>query len=175
MRHHSMRITMSTIIALALASAACDDGDDVSLGDDSEQQGLCGGPMDAEGFSDQTDPNCTPDQGLGVKWDGTDCVGIAGCECVGADCDQLFDTVDECAAECKQACNSTDNPTPCPSGEYCLAPNFGCGAGYCTVIPDQQCPTDPSPVCGCDGETYNSMCEALQAGVAPAEFTACSP
>lgn len=169
--HQSMRITLT----IALGLLACDGGDDVSLGDDNQQQGLCGSAMDAEGYSNPDDPNCVPDQGLGVKWDGSDCVGIAGCECVGADCDQLFDTYDDCAAECKQACNSLDDPTPCPDGQYCLAPNYGCGDGYCTAIPDQQCPTDPAPVCGCDNQTYDSMCEALQAGVAPAGFTACAP
>lgn len=171
MRHHSMRITM-TIVALWLA--ACDgDGDDVSLGDDDQQQGLCGGAMDAEGASDPNDPNCLPDQGLGVKWDGNDCVGIAGCECVGSDCDQLFDTYDECAAECKQPCSSTDTPTPCPDGQYCLAPNFGCGAGYCTAIP-ADCQPGGNPVCGCDGQTYDDLCELWAAGVAPAEFNSCA-
>src|SRR5687768_13447819 len=108
MRHLSMRITLTTI---ALGLAACQ-GDDVSLGNDDDPQVACGGAMDAEGVSDPDDPNCLPDQGLGIKWDGTDCVGIAGCECVRSDCDELFDTWDECAAECKQTCNSTDTPTP---------------------------------------------------------------
>ena len=172
MRHHSMRITL-TIIALGMAAAGCDDGDDVSLGDDGQQQGLCGAAMDAEGYSDQSDPNCMPDQGLGVKWDGTDCVGIAGCECVGDDCDELFDNYDECAAECKQPCNSTDDPTPCPDGQYCQAPNNGCGAGYCTAAP-VDCQRGGNPVCGCDGVTYDDICDLWEAGVAVAEFNSCS-
>ena len=170
MRHHSMRITL-TILALGLA--ACQDGDDVSLGDDDDGQGLCGGAMDAEGAIDPDDPNCQVDQGLGIKWDGTDCVSIAGCECVGADCDQLFDTWDDCAAECKQACNSTDDPTPCADGMYCQAPNNGCGAGYCTAAP-ADCQRGGNPVCGCDGVTYDDICDLWEAGVGVAEFNACT-
>jgi hypothetical protein len=170
MRHHSMRITLTATLALALA--ACQDGDDVSLGDDGDQQSLCGGAMDAEGQSDPNDPNCVPDQGLGIKWDGSECVAIAGCQCVGADCDRLYDSFDACQADCKQPCSSTDTPTPCPDGQFCMAPNFGCGAGYCTAVTDSNC-SDTGPVCGCDGTTYDSMCAAMQSGVAPEAFTAC--
>lgn len=164
MRHHSMRITLTT---LALALAACQEGDDVSLGDDGQQQGLCGGAMDAEGSG-----QC--DVGLGVKWDGGECVSIAGCECVGDDCDQLYDTFDDCQAACQAACSSSDTPTPCPDGMYCQAPNNGCGAGYCTAIPTD-CQADGLPVCGCDGVTYDTYCDAWEAGVAVSEFAACSP
>jgi hypothetical protein len=163
-----MRITLTLVLGIA----ACQ-GDDVSLGDDDDPQELCGGAMDAEGQSDPDDPNCLPDQGLGIKWNGTTCEGIAGCECVGADCDRLYDTFDECQADCQYECSSSDTPTPCPDGQFCQAPNFGCGGGFCTTVTDQTCSTDTGPVCGCDGVTYDSMCDALRAGVAPAEFTAC--
>jgi hypothetical protein len=170
MRHHSMRITL-TMMALALA-AACEDGDDVSLGDDGQDQ-LCGGAMDAEGYSDPDDPNCQPDTGLGVKWDGTQCYAIAGCECVGDDCDRLYDSFEACQADCQQACSSSDTPTPCPDGMYCQAPNNGCGAGYCTATP-VDCQRGGNPVCGCDGVTYDDICDLWEAGVAVAEFNACT-
>ena len=173
MRHHSMRITLT----IALGLFACDGGDDVSLGDDNQQQGLCGGAMDAEGYSNPNDPNCVPDQGLGVKWNGNNCEGIAGCECVGDDCDRLYDTFDQCQAACQYECNSLDTPTPCPDGMYCQAPNNGCGGGYCTAAPTDCQPGTTggdTPVCGCDGATYDTYCDAWQAGIAIAEFNACS-
>lgn len=34
---------------------------------------------------------------LGWKWDGSQCVGISGCDCVGSDCDDLFSTQSACA------------------------------------------------------------------------------
>jgi hypothetical protein len=168
MRFPSMRITL-TILALGLS--ACQDGDDVSLGNDGDSE--CGGPMDAEGYSDPNDPSCTPDQGLGVKWDGTQCYAIAGCQCVGEDCDQIFDNFADCQAACQQPCNSTDVADPCPDGMYCQAPNNGCGAGYCALAP-VDCQADGNPVCGCDGTTYDTYCDAWEAGVAIAEFSACS-
>jgi hypothetical protein len=167
-RHTSMRITVT---AIALGLVACQ-GDDVSLGDDDDPQDLCGGAMDAEGYSDQTDPNCMPDQGLGIKWNGSTCEGIAGCECVGSDCDRLYDTFEDCQAACQFECTSSDTPTPCPDGMYCQAPNNGCGGGYCAPAPTDCQPGNP--VCGCDGVTYDDHCEAWRAGVAVAEFNACS-
>jgi hypothetical protein len=35
---------------------------------------------------------------IGFAWDGDDCVGLGGCECVGADCGSLTQTEDECLA-----------------------------------------------------------------------------
>jgi hypothetical protein len=35
---------------------------------------------------------------LGYAWDGSACVMLGGCECVGADCDKLFETVEACDA-----------------------------------------------------------------------------
>ncbi len=153
---------MRIALTLGLALAACQGDDDVSLGDDGSQ--LCGAAMDAEGTG-----QC--DEGLGIIWDGTECVGIAGCDCVGADCDRLYSDYEECQSDCQQACDSSNDPTPCPDGLFCMAPNFGCGAGYCQA-PLEQC--DVGPVCGCDGITYETMCDAQMAGIAPDEFVACA-
>jgi hypothetical protein len=61
-------------------------------------------------------------------------------------------------------CN--DN-SQCPSGSYCEKNVGGCNSiGSCTEKP-QLCPDlfIPEYVCGCDGETYDSACEAAFAGV----------
>ncbi len=36
---------------------------------------------------------------MGLAWDGSNCIGISGCSCVGADCDELYDSPDECQAD----------------------------------------------------------------------------
>lgn len=61
---------------------------------------------------------------------------------------------------------ASDNCTvnsDCSSSEYCL--RRGCkGEGKCATRP-QACVDIWAPVCGCDGVTYNSDCEAAAAGV----------
>lgn len=47
--------------------------------------------MDAVG-----DGNCFC--AMGFAWDGDACVMLGGCECVGADCDSLTETEEECLA-----------------------------------------------------------------------------
>jgi hypothetical protein len=56
--------------------------------------------------------------------------------------------------------------------------------GKCAVAPDgsfdpacpsvpERCPDDSWPVCGCDGNTYNSPCRAARAGAGLAHAAAC--
>jgi len=57
----------------------------------------------------------------------------------------------------------------CAEGEFCnFAPDKACGAtdrgGVCAKKPEA-CAGIYAPVCGCDGETYSSDCEANAAGV----------
>jgi hypothetical protein len=57
----------------------------------------------------------------------------------------------------------------CPAGQFCdLSKSAQCGladqAGTCAPKPEV-CPMFISPVCGCDGKTYNNSCEANLAGV----------
>jgi hypothetical protein len=159
------RITLTALTVTALLFAAACSDKDVSLGDDSSSA-TCG-VMNATGVG-----QC--DAALGVKWDGQACVYVSGCSCTGADCDNLFQTYDDCQAGCHMPCDSLDTTMPCPDGQFCQAPNYGCGMGYCAPAPTQDCSIDPTgPVCGCDGVTYDTLCDAEKAGVAPDTFTAC--
>ena len=84
-----MKASLTWIFAGAFVGiVACDDGEQ-SLGENGECL-----PMDARGIG-----QC--DQGLGIIYspDGG-CIGIAGCECEGPDCDQLFANHDECMRTC---------------------------------------------------------------------------
>jgi hypothetical protein len=60
---------------------------------------------------------------LGVAWNGESCVEIAGCECAGADCDALFDSVEAC----KTAHAECFAPGPC-------APEDAKGVGDCALF-----------------------------------------
>jgi hypothetical protein len=58
----------------------------------------------------------------------------------------------------------------CPGGSYCSFPeDADCGRfdapGTCTALTDVACGEIYSPVCGCDGETYDNPCSAAQAGM----------
>ena len=56
----------------------------------------------------------------------------------------------------------------CASGLYCEFPDSYCGiadgAGTCKVEPFR-CDREGPAVCGCDGERYGNVCEAIAAGV----------
>ncbi|HEY6000735.1 MAG TPA: hypothetical protein VI078_15725 [bacterium] len=73
-------------------------------------------------------------------------------------------------------------PTPCQTNrdcvtyvEFCQKPVGSCGAaGFCVEHGDA-CPTYGTPVCGCDGLTYGSACEAGLAGVSVAYEGGCHP
>ena len=57
--------------------------------------------MDAVASGDVSGGHCNCF--LGFAWSGTDCVGMGDCDCVGADCDKLTESYDECIAA-HQAC-----------------------------------------------------------------------
>lgn len=106
----------------------------------------------------------------------TECAAVAHPVC-GCDGKQYTNS---CDAAMKGASIASDGPcegvgsscggvdaVKCAAGQYC---NFDPGAcaesapsGACTTVPTT-CPDFvPSPVCGCDGKTYDSACKASQA------------
>lgn len=67
--------------------------------------------------------------------------------------------------------------SPCGRGAFCDYSPDSCGAsgaeGRCRLLPEV-CPSSPcTPVCGCDGNTYCSLCAAHAAGVEVSRGGAC--
>jgi hypothetical protein len=116
---------------------------------------------------------------LGYAFDGVDCQELTGCDCVGDDCEALYETDVMCANECEvsevgDACGGASETT-CSPGYFCAydaeAPCEG--EGTCQLFSPAECVGMPSAVCGCDGETYLSDCAAGAAGVDVAYEGAC--
>ena len=64
----------------------------------------------------------------------------------------------------------------CPEGQACRYPTNQCNvadlSGTCTKV-KSPCPSGGAKVCGCDGKTYNNLCELLTASVREASKGAC--
>lgn len=61
----------------------------------------------------------------------------------------------------------------CDGTETCERPDGFCrGPGSCRPRPDR-CDGDPAPVCGCDGNDYDSACAAYMAGTSVDSVGAC--
>ncbi len=95
---------------------------------------ICG-PMDARG-----EGAC--DLALGIVWNGTACVSISGCSCVGTECADLFRTDAACRLR-YAACLGAGGTFACGpmrmcslEGEYCNVANIGPAVRYtCEPLP----------------------------------------
>jgi Kazal-type serine protease inhibitor domain len=65
------------------------------------------------------------------------------------------------APQCPEVCTTNDD---CDDDFFCSKLNSQCdGDGVCQPKPEG-CTEAPSPICGCDGETYLNRCYAAMAG-----------
>jgi hypothetical protein len=74
---------------------------------------------------------------------------------------------DTCSVQCPPTdpCSASSG---CAPDEYCYFATGDCGdggSGWCAPRPLGDCSQIGTPVCGCDGVTYEKRCFALQAGV----------
>jgi len=83
--------------------------------------------------------------------------------------------VDDTSGNAAKSCQVVEHPAPpggcvnntdcTPSSLYCAKAAGDCaGIGSCAPRP-QACPDVDSPVCGCDGRTYDNACVASRLGV----------
>jgi hypothetical protein len=84
----------------------------------------------------------------------------------------------QCAADAT-ACGGPDGLACNNPMQYCdYGPATHCGAGgawgTCQFAGGIACSDEPSPVCGCDGSTFGSACQASRAGVAIDHEGACA-
>jgi hypothetical protein len=81
------------------------------------------------------------------------------------------------ACEGSQAACGGAAGTACATGFFCSRPEGACAAdaaGVCAEIP-VNCPATITPVCGCNGTTYDNACVANAAGVAIQSQGDCPP
>lgn len=130
-------------------------------------------PQDAYGAGP-----CTASLGA-FAWNGVECAELHGCECIGSECAATFASHMQCVAffeSCGRTCGGRAGAV-CNPGEYCDFPEpHYCGGadetGVCRTRPDA-CPPEIRTVCGCDGVTYASPCDAYTSGTDVARDGAC--
>jgi hypothetical protein len=93
---------------------------------------------------------------------------VCGCDGVtyGNTCDAVMNqqSIDH-PGPCTRECDDEINLPPCYEGEFCYYAPGTCALDYrtgvCRVI-SLDCADSGNPVCGCDGVTYPSHCEAMR-------------
>ena len=110
---------------------------------------------------------------IGVVWDGRRCATIGGCECVGADCGEIFGTIAECEGA-YAACGEASCAEQALPSDDCDGPTRSFGwrwdGGACEEVLR----------CGCSGASCDALyasareCEAAH-GSCPAAATRCDP
>ncbi|MBX3274628.1 MAG: hypothetical protein KF729_30460 [Sandaracinaceae bacterium] len=109
---------------------------------------------------------------LGAAWDGTQCVSLGGCECVGADCGALFESVEACARAYAGCASCAEQELPLGD---CRGPTRSYGwrwtGGACEEVVR----------CSCDGASCDALyasereCRAARAHCPSAGATSCDP
>lgn len=138
----------------------CDDGVFCETGlccDDCRGSSYCS----ADGACEPCTGECAPFDARGVgacaaffgySWNGSECVGISGCDCAGTDCGRLYDSPDECLFE-QWSCTT---PPSCSSDADCGATEYcdGCATSSCPVCDDcvagcvpHGCMSEREPIC----------------------------
>jgi len=111
-----------------------------------------------------------------------ECLPLLGCSCSGAVCSELFATKAGCdAAHSDCPLCGTVMEIECGEGEFCR-PIGVLGRctfldelwGICVPVPES-CEVEHSPVCACDGVTYENPCLARAAQQTLASRGACQP
>lgn len=150
-------------------------------GVDTARDGACGDPADCAPMDAAGEGPC--EAFFGYAWNGSSCVGLSGCRCVGRDCGATFDSPDACMAayaSCGggsgRACGARLGAT-CDADEFCDFPpgaicDFADATGVCVARPGR-CTDVDAPVCGCDGRDYGNECLANAAGTDVASAGPC--
>lgn len=99
-------------------------------------------------------------------------LGACAMEAAPGDEPGSIDTIGTVAGALGELCKSND---ACGDGAYCRRKTGQCSSrGHCAATPTV-CPAIDNPVCGCDGQTWASACEASAHGVSVASMGACVP
>lgn len=130
-----------SLLAAACASASSGSSDDTAneTGGSSGSSGTAG---EAGSGGDMSPAPCAPVDAhakgscamvLGYVWDGSACVGLSGCDCVGTECARINESLADCQ---EQFAACVDDHTECSSDVDCPKPD-------CLQCPDDSlaCPT----------------------------------